>query len=178
MLSEAGSVFWSFADVEEALVDAAELWLRSPGSGIGPRGRSEAFTSGSPFAADAPWQLLTREVRADINAEGLKRAEVDQLLARAAEGTPPPRSSGLDRAEVARRDQVSAWLLLVEDEDDRRLVAMGAMAQARTARRIDWRWVQRQMGGVRGREGLRKRYNRAITAIAQALTRQQVRLAA
>lgn len=171
MLSEAGSVYWSFADVEEALVDAAELWLRTPGSGIGP-------ARGSPFAADAPWHLLTREVRADIDAIGLKRAEVDELLARAAEGTPPPRSSGLDRVEVARRDQVSAWLLLVDDEADRRLVAMGAMAQARTGRRIDWRWVQRQMGGIRGREGLRKRYNRAITAIAQALTRQRVRLAA
>jgi hypothetical protein len=167
MLRETGLTWWSFADVEERLIEAAELWMRTPYDGGLPG-------MGGPFATDAPWHLLTRAARAGSKMDAW-RLEQDDLARK--EAAPERRALGLDRAEVGRRDEATAWLLLVP-EDDRRIVCLAVVQQARSGKRVDWGRMLREMGLARGKEGLRKRYSRAITALAQLLTRQRVKLAA
>lgn len=142
-------VVWSFAAVEERMIEAALLWRRSPGGGRWP------------FASDGPWHLLTRETRAgDYDARGGEGGEAPAL-----------RSLPLSRDEVMERDEASGWLELV-DERDRRLVALAIAEQARTSQRVNWMAMRAKMGIPLGAEGLRKRYSRSITAIARQLTRR------
>lgn len=144
----------TFADVETAMVEAIELWRRSPG---GDRG--------SPFAGDGPWQLMTREgVAGDYDARG---GIVDTDGTRVAD-TAPPRMP-LSRAEVGVRDAVSGWLELVQ-ERDRRLVALAVNQMARMGYRSPaFLELRRAMGIALGADGLRKRYNRAVYGIASHL---------
>jgi hypothetical protein len=148
--------YYSLTDVEEAMVEAARLWRRSPGGGRWP------------FASDGPWHLMTRATRAG-SAIDAWRVEIDEIALK-----PDPAPLPLTRAEIARRDEASAWLLLIAGEDDRRLVAMGLMMKARTGKRIDWVRMVAMVGGLTGvpatTDGLRKRYNRALGAVARVLS--------
>lgn len=141
--------FWSYEAVEAALLECAELWARSPGGGT------------SPWASDGPWELSARE---------LYGPDADK-------DAPLPRRA-LSRAEVAHRDAVGEWLALVEDEEARRLVSCVVWQRARSGGRADWKRVQRLLGAPIGRDGLRRRYERAIGALAQRLTRERMVLAA
>jgi hypothetical protein len=96
--------YWSFEDVEERLVEAAHLWMRSPGGGKWP------------FAGDAPWHLADRE---------LYGPDVDKDV--------PIRPLPLIRKEIALRDEASAWLVHAP-ERDRRLVCLAVMDKARRGR--------------------------------------------
>lgn len=138
---------WSFDDVEAALVEAVRLWWRSPGSG-----------RGSPWASDGPWELMLRETdQGDYDAIGGDRMD-----------SAPVRSLPLSRADIARRDAITAWMNWVPDRD-RRLVHIAARQMAATGWRspgflkIKLRWGH-QLGGA-----LRKRYNRALYTIAENL---------
>lgn len=131
----------TFKEVEQAMVEAMELWRRSPGSG-----------RGSPWAADAPW---------DLGDQPLYGPEVDKDV--------PLRPAPLTRAEVGVRDAVSAWLQIVP-ERDRRLVGLAINQMARTGHRSPaFKDLRGPMGIALGADGLRMRYNRAIHAIARYL---------
>lgn len=138
---------WTFNQVEAALVEAVVLWWRSPGSG-----------RGSPWASDGPWELMLRETHVgDYDASGGDR-----------EDAPAPRPVPLSRADVARRDAITAWLDYVA-ERDRRLVAIAVRQMASTGHRSPGFLKIKQRYGADIGGALRKRYNRAIYAIAEKL---------
>lgn len=146
--------WWSFDLVREALLEAAALWGRSPGDGRWP------------FAADGPWHLMSRDASAgDYDARGGFDTSSDVAV----------RPLPLGREEVARRDAVSEWLGHVADPFDRRLIAAACGWYARGYAQVPWRRVKRQMGVDRGEAGLRKRFERAVGAIAMALNAAEIR---
>jgi len=151
--------FWTFAAVEERLIETMLLWRRSPGSGRWP------------FAGDAPWQLMTRATR--IEEGGFKGRELQLRMqaedveeAKANEGR--ERSGPLTREDVARRDETSDWLRHVP-EDDRRLVILVLVRRAAGVKRIDWARIKRELSAGIEHKGLYRRYSRAIAGIAAAL---------
>lgn len=161
---------WTFKLVEERLIEAAELWRRTPASGPSPSRRS-------PFASDAPWERMTTAVRAEAAGTGSLGAwRIEQEEAAARDGQPMRR--GLTLAEVARRDDASDWLRMIPDDHSRRIVSLAIAEQAATGRRVEWRRMLAALGMERGTEGLRKRYSRALTAIVRELDRRGSRLAA
>ncbi len=97
-----GCIFWSFALVEERLVEAMQLqW------------RTERGTWG--FASDGPWHLIVR----------------DWWDWAAHEEKPVPRIP-LSRDQIARMEQASAWLVLAPERDRKLVVlAVTALAAGR-----------------------------------------------
>lgn len=162
---EANASFWTFEAVEERLIEAIELWKRSPGGGLGP-------STGNGYATDAPWQLLTRATRAsagDMAAMDLWRIEQEEA---AKHGGQARRIMGLNAEEVARRDEASEWLRFVPLQD-RTLVVLALHHLAAGASRVPWMRLKHALGIKFGADGLRKRYSRAITGIAVALDRAE-----
>lgn len=140
--------WWTFDLVREHLVACVHLWRRSPGDG------------GSPFAGDGPWELMQRDSTAgDYDARG----GLDQAADAAVRPAP------LDVDEVAQRDAISEWLRHVPDARDRRLVVTVCELYARGYKQVPWRRVMRKFGVERGQHGLRKRFERAVRAIAVGL---------
>lgn len=132
----------TFAEVEQAMVETIELWRRSPGS-----------ERGSPWAADAPW---------DLGDQPLYGPDVDKDA--------PVRAAPLTRAEVAVRDARSTWGELLSDERSRRLLWLAVGQMARTGHKSpSFKELLRPMGVAHGADGLRKRYNRAVYTIARHL---------
>lgn len=158
-----GRLTWK--DVEDRLVEAAELWLRTPGSGVGPGGRG-------PWATDGPWHLLTDEVRAGGTWEAW-RQRIDLARDKTAKGGEGRRPMGLTAEEVTRRDQADGWMRLIA-EDDRQLVMAAIWQQARTGRRVDWGSMLRLVGKERGKNGVRMRYQRALAGVAARLSRAKL----
>lgn len=151
--------FYTCGMVEERLVEAMRLWWRSPGAGRWP------------FAADAPWHLMTRKTR--ISEGGFKGRDL-QLRMQAEDAEEAKRMEGrerkgsLSRDEVAVRDATTEWLGLVGD--DSRKVVVAALVQLAAGRtNIDWRRVKVALGIEIGTKGVYRRYSRAIAAIAAAL---------
>jgi hypothetical protein len=156
-----GADFWTFAAVEERLVEAMLLWRRSPGGGRWP------------FAGDGPWALITRRVRM---AEGMiKGMDITRLLqddddAETSQWLGRERRGALTRDEVARRDEASEWLRLVP-ERDRALVVTVLGLLARGVKRVPWMQLKAMFGVTFGAFGLQQRYNRAIAAVAKGLNK-------
>ena len=147
-VEEVESVWWTFESVRDALVEAADLWRRSPG-GVG-----------AAWATDGPWrQMLREESKGDYDARGGDGTSSDV----------PLRPRPLTAAEVTKRDRISEWLLLVERAEDRRLVILAVAQLARGRARVSWRKLKQQTGVPFGEDGLRRRFERAIGAIAVAL---------
>jgi hypothetical protein len=145
--------WWSFDLVREALTVASGLWWRTPG---------EARRA---FATDGPWHLMQRELAAgDYDARGGFDQSSDEAL----------RPLPLGREEVAFRDRVSEWLGLIEQPDDRVLVILAAGYYARGYRQVPWRKVKHRLRVPRGEAGLRKRFERAVRAVAEALNAQKM----
>lgn len=167
---------WTFRLVEDRLIEAAELWMRSPRGGYSP-------ASGGVFATDGPWSLLTRRARAGSDWDTW-RQEIEEMAVAAARekgafaASEGWQGSGLTSAEVARRDEASEWLALVPGDRDRMLVVAAVWSQAATGRRVDWLRMKRAAGVEYGAEGVRKRYVRALKAVAAVLNRRGDRLAA
>lgn len=151
--------FWTFAAVEERLIEAMRLWWRSPGEGKWP------------FAADAPWQWMTRRTRL---AEGMvKGMDITRLLqdddaeeTRRWQGRERP--GPLTRDEIARRDEASEWLTWAPARD-RRLVILALVMLAAGKPRVEWMRLKPLLGVEFGADGLRMRYSRAVTGIARRL---------
>jgi hypothetical protein len=156
--------FWTFAAVEERLIEAVRLWRRSPGEGRWP------------FAGDAPWQLMTRKTRVAIGIEGGLKGRELQLHMQAEDAEEAKRWEGrersgpLSRDDVARRDEASEWLRHV-GEQDRRLVVLVLVKRAAGVQRIDWSRIREQIGAGIENKGLYRRYSRAITAVVKELNR-------
>ena len=138
-------------EAEAMLVEAVRLWRRSPGGGRWP------------FAGDGPWHLTQREgERGDYDARG-------------GDGEAPrPRPLPLSVREVARRDAVTAWLEMIPDDVDRRLVAAVVVQMERTgASQPDFMalrpWFPKRDGLIYGAEGLRMRYERVLGKLVRRL---------
>lgn len=145
--------YWSFDDVQAALVEAMALWRRSPGGGAWP------------FAGDAPWHLMQRADRAgDWDKRGLDGKSSDVPL------KPLP----LGRDEVKRRDGVSEWLSWIECDADRRLVILAITALAKGRARVPWLALRRPMGVRLGADALAKRYRKALAGIAEKLNTAEI----
>lgn len=139
--------WWTFALVREALVEATVLWQRSPGGGRWP------------FASDGPWHLMSRDAQSDYDARGGFDTSSDVAL----------RPLPLTREEVARRDTVSEWMMLVPAAADRRLLAVCLHFHALGYAQLPWSRIMAWMGVKRGKDGLQKRYRLALRAIAEGL---------
>lgn len=140
--------WWTFDLVREKLVEAVALWRRSPGNGP------------SPFAGDGPWNLMLREDAAgDYDARGGFDVSSDVAV----------RPLPLNATEVAQRDAVSEWMAFIPAAADRRLVVLVCGYYARGYKQVPWQRVMRRCGMVRGQHGLRKRFERAVGAIAKGL---------
>jgi hypothetical protein len=131
--------FWTFDAVQDAMVEAVDLWRRSPGGGRWP------------FAGDGPWQWVRSLEWGDY-------ADADAV----------PRAAPLTRAEVATRDAVSGWLAWVP-ERDRKLVVLAIGQLSRGHARVSWMRLKVELGVPFGADGLRRRYGRALTGICGQL---------
>lgn len=141
--------WWSFDDVESEMVGAIMLWRRSPGGGRWP------------FAGDAPWHLMQRDLAAgDYDARGGDLSSSE---------TPLPLTP-LTRAEVARRDIVSEWIGRVA-ERDRALIIHATAWLARGRSRIPWRRIKHDLAIRFGEGGLARRYERALAGLCQGINR-------
>ena len=136
--------YWTFDLVQERLVEAMELWRRSPGGGKWP------------FASDGPWHLIRKEW-SDWDARDPK----------------PLRSLPLTRDEVRRRDEASGWFAII-NERDRPLVVLAITYLARGYGQVPWKRMLAPLGLKFGSDGLRMRYGRAIRALAMDLERRKV----
>jgi hypothetical protein len=138
-------VFYSFAIVQEALVDVHDLWRRTPRVG------HRALTSSWPN------EMLQRADAGDYDGRGGDMVAV------------VPRPLPLTRAEVARRDAVSAWVEHVTGDDNRRIVWAATRQLAAGFSQVSWRKVAFDLR-MTGRRGvLSSRYSWSITAICAAL---------
>lgn len=133
----------SWAEVEARLVEAARVW--------------RALESGRwPFASDGPWHMFVRE-RGDWGW-------LDERADRWERGARLRPS----RAEIGAAEEAVGWLRLVP-ERDRRLVVLAVTMLATGESRVPWRRLLPLMGLKLGEHGLRRRYDRAIQSISQAL---------
>jgi hypothetical protein len=157
--SNRGEHFWTFDAVEERLIEAMRLWWRSPGGGKWP------------FAADAPWHLMTRKTR--IEAGEFKGREM-QLRMQAEDAEEAKRWEGRERSgpltrdDVARRDEATEWLGMVPGRD-RRLVILVLLQRASGRTNVDWARVKLQLSAEIERKGLYRRYSRAISGVVKRL---------
>lgn len=151
-----GGSFHTFESVQDQLIEAMQLWRRSPGDGRWP------------FAGDGPWHLVRTEATAQ-EAWDIKRNAHDMGRSTA---ELPARPLPLSLEEVALRDATSEWIALAP-ERDRKLVALVLEHKACSDKPVKWTRIRQQL--IRAGEptitarGLGMRYSRAITAIAKAL---------
>lgn len=138
--------FWSFDDVEERLVEAMELWRRSPD-------RERGW-----LHVKAYWPDIRRSGEFRVDASG----EVDFP-----EQEPETRPLPLTRAEVASMMEASDWMRHVP-ERDRRLVALVLVYKVQ-GKQPQWLKLKRRLGVAFGADGLRKRYSRAVSDVCKAL---------
>jgi hypothetical protein len=160
-------VEWSAEEVERRLVEALQLWQRSPGTGRWP------------FASDAPWHLMTRAARAEAGrVKGMELWRVlqedDERETQQWQGRDRPLP--LSRAQIALRDQASEWLALVP-ESERQIVVLATFDLAR-GRRVSWLAMRECVGVKLGADGLRRRYAKAIADLAGLLNARGVKAAA
>ena len=142
-----GSQFWTFADVEERLIEAMRFWWHVDGGGW-------------PFAADGPWHLIAADKSWDWDKD------------RWADALPPKLPLSIE--QMKRRDEATAWLLHAPAQD-RRLVLLAVRALAAGRKRVPWRQLLKPMGLKLGADGLRMRYGRAVTCICNALNTAEMR---
>jgi hypothetical protein len=149
--SEPGRVksFWTFDDVETRLAEAMRLWWQAP-----DRERGWQHVK-------AMWPEIQRHGwRVDVDGEFDERPAIEE-----------PRPLPLTRDQVAEMIEASEWLAHAP-ERDRKLVAIVLVYHAKGAREVPWKRIWERLGrGKPGPDGLRKRYSRAIAAIAKVLSR-------
>ncbi|QAY77911.1 hypothetical protein [Sphingosinicella sp. BN140058] len=143
--SKSGS--FTFQQVEDRLVEAMDLWRRSPD-------RERGW-----LHVKACWPEVVRQGwRVNTDGEHDEREAVQE-----------PRRPRPTRAQIEAMVEASEWLLLAPEED-RRLVAAVLVCYARGMKKVPWMKIWDRFGrGRPGPDGLRMRYSRAITAIAKAL---------
>lgn len=140
-------VFWTFALVEERLVEAWRFLQRLPDR-------------------EAGW-LRT-------NVMSLWREVVPDRLERFEEA-PRPRM-GLRTAEVDRMNDTLAWLDHTRPAD-RKLIGLALRFLATEQASVEWVRIKRDLGWDGTPDALRMRYSRAITRIAHVLNGTDLRRA-
>lgn len=140
----AGGSFLTYDDVEARLIDAVQLQWRTE-------------TGSWPFASDGPWHLIRKEW-SDWDARDAK---------------PMPRIP-LSKADMVRMREAFGWLLLVEDDLDRRVIMLSVTERAKGPKRVPWKRVARAVGGAYAfaPDALRMRYIRAMGALTQRVNRE------
>lgn len=149
------SGLWGVEGVEEALIEAHDLWRRSPGE------------RRWPFAGDGPWHLAQGEV-GDVAGEYsetiLTTDAGKELRVRKVDSLPP--RCPLDAGEVALRDAVTAWLQWIADPLDRRLVWLGTGKLAAGEARVPWSELAKRLGSSLTRQALVRRYRLSLAIVA------------
>lgn len=145
---EAG--FWDYEAVRLRLVDAIEAWWRTP-------------------APDARFKIGGR-----ISSIWSNYVPEPALIDRVKDEDAPNddlRPLPLSRGDMARRDEASEWILFIP-ERDRRIVCEGLAYLAKGHKQVPWLKLWKRLGrGKPGPDGLRKRFDRAITDVCHALNR-------
>lgn len=129
-------------DVEAALVEATAIYRR------------HQLRGGSPFAKDGPWHLFRHEAGEHGAYDATRLPRV------------PP-----SREELARMRIVLEWLMLVPEDDDRRLIVKALMALAQGDARVPWSRLVEDRRRWRTGDGLRMRYDRALSALCVRVNR-------
>lgn len=123
-------------------------------------------TGSSPFAADGPWHLMTRDARAgDYDARG---GDMDDA--------PAPRDT-LDVTDMAMIERLGGWLSMlarrprrgqakVGDVADGAIVAAVMRQRAAGRSQVDWGRVSKAVGRERGKGAVEKQYDRAMDWLA------------
>jgi len=138
--------FWTWRDAEDRLVEAMRHWWRSS-------------DNEARFALGGRISSIWRQAFTD------KLALIEQLGMEPS----PPSALPLSRGDMKRMAEASEWLAYVP-ERDRRLVIAVLIKLAKGAKVVPWLVIWKALGrGRPGPEGLRSRYSRAITDIANAL---------
>lgn len=151
LLPEGSGMWWTFALVQERLVEAWAFQRRMP-----------AVITASPFAADGPWHLVIRDY-ADMVEQALAGHELVAL----------PRV-GLRSHEVDQMNEALGWIEHVRPADVR-LLALAIASLEASGHRIAWTDIaprcglRTKTGRAMGPDALRMRYRRAISDIAIAL---------
>ena len=137
---------YSFADVEERLVEAVRVMQR-----LGDR-------EAGWLRVKACWPDIVREREAgDYDAHGYLGQSSDIVV------RPLPAT----RRDVDQMEQAFAWVLAARPED-RRLIALAIGALARGDKQVPWMRLRKPMGIKLGAHGLRKRYGRAMHLVVKA----------
>jgi hypothetical protein len=134
--------------VEERLIDAWQLLARMPD-------RERAWLASGTMSL---WRMVTRDL---VEGSG---------------DDAPVERSGLTTREVDRMNEALGWLDHVA-EQDRKLIGLAIGQLARGSARVSWRVILRDMGLKHGRDGLRKRYGRALQQICARLNSADFRAA-
>ncbi len=140
-------------EAEQRFAGCHGLWRRSPGGGRWP------------FAGDGPWHLIRPEigdVKGDWSETLIHTDAGKELRVRKVESRAP--RSPLDRAEVGERDRVTAWLQLLPDELDRKIVWAGTELVFQERGR-EWKAIGRALGIGCGPDAVARRYRRGLAAI-------------
>lgn len=148
----AGTSFFTFAMVEERMIEALQLWRRMPDGDarFGLGGRISSI-----------WRSFVRD-REMLIAAG-------ELVQATSSGSVPIRMRPT-RDDVAAMEEASEWLLLAP-ERDRQIIVLALSQRAAGFKRVRWAKVREAMATEHGTRSLGMRYSRAITAIANALNK-------
>jgi hypothetical protein len=140
-----GADFWTWQAVQERMAEAMRHWWRSSDS-------EARFSLGGRISSI--WRQCVDDPLALIERHGLQTE------------APPPLP--LSRGDMARMVEASEWLAHVR-EADRRLVVLVLVYLAKGEKKVPWLKLTRRLGTGHGADGLRKRYSRAITDVANVL---------
>lgn len=154
-LPQRGRVEWSWKAVEDRMVDAMRHWWRSSDS-------EARYNLGGRISSI--WRQAWTDRLDLIRHDGLVDLKAEE-----------PRPLPLSRDDIARMVEASEWLRFVPDRD-RRLVIVVLVKLASGHKTVPWLTIWKALGrGKPGPEGLRSRYSRAITCIANALNGEKPR---
>jgi hypothetical protein len=157
-LVEGSGLYWSFALVEERMVEAVGFLDR-----VSKGGRN-------PYATDGPWALVIRDRNAGAQVDGEVADWIDSDIDGAAKAR-----GGLRAAEVDRMEQSLEWITLVQDRKGRLRPLVGTVLhEKQRGGQVQWAEVRRRLRSSDSHDVLRKSYSRAIAAIADKLNRKRV----
>jgi hypothetical protein len=140
--------FWSFAEVEERMIEAWQLLARMPD-------RERAWLN--VRATDGPWDKVV--------PDRLGKYEEDA-----------PVRLGLRTAEVDRMETVLGWLRFARPADAK-LIGLALRQLAHAQAHVDWGLVKKGMAWTGTPDALRMRYGRALTLICHSLNSAENRRA-
>ncbi len=136
----------SFDDVQDRLVEAMLTCWQYPD-------RERGWQT-----LRCAWPEISRDVWAgDYDARGGDGTSADVAL----------RPASQTREDIAEMEEAFGWLDAIAP-DDRKLIGLAIRELARGKRSVSWSKLKAAMGIVRGSDGLRMRYGRAIASICNA----------